>query len=220
MRVQFPFRTAYSTTINKNQAQTLPRIVLDSRSYVFARGQLYVALSRAQNRQSIMCLLPNEHIVNGTPYTENVFCRPFIEAATGSSRAYLPDLPDLLVPPAPSILTFPSHPSRHCLNQLGTFTRTRRRSMWLPSYFQTIPRRCQLTPSSSSTCRTIPFGQPRKHRPQHIQWHRQRTAVFLKFLTLHILFLRRVPLKNVLATNIHGATRNYRGHPHIYTVAP
>ena len=52
-RVQFPLRIAYSLTINKLQGQTLSRVGLDLRSDVFAHGQLYVALSRAQNRQSI-----------------------------------------------------------------------------------------------------------------------------------------------------------------------
>ena len=52
-RVQLPLRIAYCLTINNSQGQTLSRVGLDLRSDVFAHGQLYVALSRAQNRQSI-----------------------------------------------------------------------------------------------------------------------------------------------------------------------
>lgn len=69
-------------TINKSQGQTLSRIGLDLRSSVFSHGQLYVALSRAQNRDSIMCLLPESHIIDGVPYTENIVYPPFIDAAT------------------------------------------------------------------------------------------------------------------------------------------
>lgn len=76
------------------------------RSPAFAHGQLYVALSRAENRQSIMCLLPSEHIIEGIPYTENVVYPPFIDAANGQSQPKLPNsptppLPDLPAPPPP-----------------------------------------------------------------------------------------------------------------------
>ena len=93
MRVQFPLRTAYSMTINKSQGQTLFRIGLDLRSPAFAHGQLYVALSRAQNRRSIMCLLPASQIIDGVPYTDNVVYPPFIEAATEVSDYNLPEPP-------------------------------------------------------------------------------------------------------------------------------
>ena len=82
-RIQFPLRTAYAMTINKSQGQTLSRIGLDLRSSAFAHGQLYVALSRAQNKTSIMCLLPPSQVVDGVPYTENIVYPPFIGAATG-----------------------------------------------------------------------------------------------------------------------------------------
>lgn len=81
-RKQFPLRTAYSMTINKSQGQTLSKIGLDLRSSPFAHGQLYVALSRAQNRNSIMCLLPDTHIIDGIPYTDNIVYPHFIQAAT------------------------------------------------------------------------------------------------------------------------------------------
>lgn len=91
MRVQFPLRTAYSMTINKSQGQTLTKIGLDLRSPPFAHGQLYVALSRAQNRNSIMCLLSDEFIIDGTPCSENVVYPPFITAATGKHHDNSPD---------------------------------------------------------------------------------------------------------------------------------
>lgn len=83
-RVQFPLRVAYSLTINKSQGQTLTRIGLDLRSAVFSHGQLYVALSRAQCRASITCLLPPENLINSIPHTSNVVYPPFIDAATGT----------------------------------------------------------------------------------------------------------------------------------------
>lgn len=79
MRVQFPLRTAYAMTINKSQGQTLTRIGLDLRSSPFAHGQLYVALTRAQKRSTVMVLLPHPQIVEGVPYTENVVHSPFTQ---------------------------------------------------------------------------------------------------------------------------------------------
>ena len=75
-RVQFPLRLAYSLTINKLPGQTLSRIGLDLRSDVFAYGQLYVALNRAQNRYSNMCLLPPSRISYDVPHTANVVYSP------------------------------------------------------------------------------------------------------------------------------------------------
>lgn len=95
-RVQFPIRTAYSLTINKSQGQTLSRIGLDLRSDCFSHGQLYVALSRAKNRHSVMVLLPPDHIMNNTPHVENCVYDPFTEAATGQTSSTLPQ-PRLLI---------------------------------------------------------------------------------------------------------------------------
>ena len=78
MRVQFPLRTAYAMTINKSQGQTLTRIGLDLRSSPFAHGQLYVALTRAQKRSTVMVLLPHTQVVDGTP----TFSLPAISSST------------------------------------------------------------------------------------------------------------------------------------------
>lgn len=92
-RVQFPIRIAYSLTINKSQGQTLSRIGLDLRSDCFSHGQLYVALSRAKNRHSVMVLLPPDHIMNNTPHVENCVYDPFTAAATGQTSSTLPSTP-------------------------------------------------------------------------------------------------------------------------------
>ena len=102
MRTQFPIRTSYSITVNRSQGQTLSKIGLDLRSPAFGHGQLYVALSRSQNRQSVMCLLPREHIVDGIPYTENVVYPPFTTAATGQTPTPSPSQPpNASLPPPP-----------------------------------------------------------------------------------------------------------------------
>ncbi|CAM9472450.1 unnamed protein product, partial [Hapterophycus canaliculatus] len=101
-RIQFPLRIAYSMTINKSQGQTLSRIGLDLRSSPFAHGQLYVALSRAQNRHSVMCLLPESHILNNIPHTHNVVYPPFIHAAKGQTTSSAnPRCPPPPPPPPP-----------------------------------------------------------------------------------------------------------------------
>lgn len=93
-------------TINKSQGQTLSRIGLDLCSSAFAHGQLYVALSRAQNKKSIMRLLPPNQVVDGVPYTDNIVYPPFTEAASGIliNEPFSPIFhPDLLPPPLPKI---------------------------------------------------------------------------------------------------------------------
>ena len=106
MRVQFPLRTSYAMTINKSQCQTLKKIGPDLRSSPFAHGQLYVALTRAQKRTTVMVLLPPSQINDGIPYTENVVYHPFTEAATGETNNHnqIPSVSPQRPPP-------PSRPS-------------------------------------------------------------------------------------------------------------
>jgi len=54
IRTQFPLRLAYVFTVHKAQGQELQRVLLDTTTPVFAHGQLYVALSRVRNRNSII----------------------------------------------------------------------------------------------------------------------------------------------------------------------
>ena len=57
-RKQFPIRFCFAMTINKSQGQSLDTVGVDLRSPVFVHGQLYVALSRVTNVESLSVLLP------------------------------------------------------------------------------------------------------------------------------------------------------------------
>jgi ATP-dependent exoDNAse (exonuclease V) alpha subunit len=59
-RRQFPLAPAYATTFNSCQGLTLDKVGVDLTVPVFSHGQLYTALSRVRNRQSIKVLLPHE----------------------------------------------------------------------------------------------------------------------------------------------------------------
>ena len=56
-RKQFPVRLCFAMTINKAQGQTLDFVGLYLPNPVFSHGQLYVALSRATNAESIKILV-------------------------------------------------------------------------------------------------------------------------------------------------------------------
>jgi hypothetical protein len=56
-RFQFPFRLAFSITINKSQGQTFNRVGLLLVRPVFSHGQLYVAASRVRNFNSLRVLV-------------------------------------------------------------------------------------------------------------------------------------------------------------------
>ena len=71
VRRQFPVRLAFAMTINKAQGQTIPYMELYLPNPVFAHGQLYVALSRAQSKNNIKVLVKNGHI-NEEVYTKNI----------------------------------------------------------------------------------------------------------------------------------------------------
>ncbi|KAL3851390.1 hypothetical protein ACJIZ3_013272 [Penstemon smallii] len=56
-RMQFPVRPCFAMTINKAQGQTLDYVGVYLRQPVFSHGQLYVALSRARNSNSVKILI-------------------------------------------------------------------------------------------------------------------------------------------------------------------
>ena len=57
-RTQYPVMPAYAGTFQKCQGCTFDKIGIDLREECFTHGQLYVALSRAKNFESIIVLLP------------------------------------------------------------------------------------------------------------------------------------------------------------------
>jgi hypothetical protein len=63
-RIQFPQKPAFAMSVNKSQGQTLGFVGLWLHQPVFSHGQLYVALSRVQSRQSIK--IANDHPNNLT----------------------------------------------------------------------------------------------------------------------------------------------------------
>ena len=57
IRIQFPFRLAFSMTINKSQGQTFDRVGILLREPVFSHGQLYVAAARVASFSSLIILV-------------------------------------------------------------------------------------------------------------------------------------------------------------------
>ncbi|KAJ4810606.1 ATP-dependent DNA helicase PIF1 [Rhynchospora pubera] len=73
-RKQFPIRICYAMTINKSQGQTLANIGIYLPNPVFSHGQLYVALSRAKDKNGVKILIVNPDGSNNS-FTRNIVYR-------------------------------------------------------------------------------------------------------------------------------------------------
>lgn len=76
-RRQFPIIPAFCLTINKSQGQTYELVGIILNELVFGHGQLYVALSRCKNRQSIKVFIQEstkqgQLLRDGRYFTQNV----------------------------------------------------------------------------------------------------------------------------------------------------
>ncbi len=60
---QFPLCLAYAMTYNKSQSQTLSKVLLNITSPPFSHGQLYVALSRVQDYNSIRFYVTKDQLM-------------------------------------------------------------------------------------------------------------------------------------------------------------
>jgi ATP-dependent exoDNAse (exonuclease V) alpha subunit len=63
-RKQFPLQLAHAMTYNKSQSQTLSKVLLDITSPPFGHDQLYLALSRVQDYNSIALYGNDEQLIN------------------------------------------------------------------------------------------------------------------------------------------------------------
>ena len=76
MRWQFPLILAYSITTHKSQSMTAHNGIAyePSKNKPFARGLLYVAISRATYVEKVALLLPirSDHFINKTFIAKNI----------------------------------------------------------------------------------------------------------------------------------------------------
>ncbi|KAL8493044.1 hypothetical protein ACS0TY_024304 [Phlomoides rotata] len=81
-RKQFPVRLCYAMTTNKEQSQTLNFVGIYLKEPVFSHGQLYVALSREKNIDSLKVLIrPSTLLAQSTNYTKNIVYHEVLTAA-------------------------------------------------------------------------------------------------------------------------------------------
>ena len=81
-RMQFPVRLCFAMTINKAQGQTLDYVGIYLREPVFSHGQLYVALSRAKNSNSVKILIkPSLSDLSSDDTTPNIVYTEILQLA-------------------------------------------------------------------------------------------------------------------------------------------
>lgn len=82
--MQIPVKPCFVMTINKSQGQTLDFVGIYLREPVFSHGQLYVALSRARNADSVKILIhPDVKKKGPVNYTKNVVYHEIFDLAQG-----------------------------------------------------------------------------------------------------------------------------------------
>jgi ATP-dependent DNA helicase PIF1 len=101
-RKQYPIKPAFAMTINKSQGGTFDVVGLDLSSHVFSHGQLYVALSRVKNWQSIHIFMqaPPQARLADLPTTRNiVWSQIFDHSVRHQQNRQLTQRPPLNLPP-------------------------------------------------------------------------------------------------------------------------
>jgi len=78
-RHQFPIRPSFAMTINKSQGSTYSKVGIDLTDPVFSHGQLYVALSRVKNWDSVHVLLKDGQIHTKNIVWHTIFDKDYID---------------------------------------------------------------------------------------------------------------------------------------------
>lgn len=87
-RRQFPFRLACAMTINKCQGQTLAKVGVYLPKPVFTHGQLYVALSRVQNKSGLKILIKSEN-ESKKGFTKNIVYKEVFEPIPAGTNEFI-----------------------------------------------------------------------------------------------------------------------------------
>ena len=91
-RYQFPFRLAYSMTINKSQGQTFSSVGIFLDKSCFSHGQLYVALSRGRSFDNISILIfpqRNQGYIDDKYYTRNIVYQRVLDLCKSSAEPFI-----------------------------------------------------------------------------------------------------------------------------------